>query len=335
MTIITKISKTPDKEWNLRLENNRFSTIHNTTQYIEYVKIARNQPSYYVSFENKGEVIAQMGLHRISRAQKKIAYKLKKIPFSSKLSSIVKNIAPIFIWDYGPVVFREDLLKEIFNEITKLPSEFKTSIKGTLHPFHNSSEILMKNGWQEKKMGTFLIDLRISEEELWTNIDRRSGRKAVNKALKNGVKISTIKNLDDLKIHHQLLNEGKQMAGLQNYPFKSLKYSWNILKEIGQTGFIAWLDDVPLASTLVTTYNGYLNEWGFAEAKIDRKNLTFGSDLIKWHLIKWGHKNNFSYFDLSGVEFSPETSKEKGIFNFKKKWGGNLMEWYHYTFMKN
>ena len=332
MVLKTIQSSEADKNWNQRLKGNKFATIHQTHEYVEYVKLARNQPSYYITFENRGEVVGQLALHRLSRAERKIKSKLSNIPKLYMISKLFSNLKPIYVWDYGPIIFKNDFRDEIFSEILKFPKKFKAPIKGSLHPLSNPTEQLIKNGWKEKRMGTFLIDLTLPEDQLWHNIDHHSGRKAVNRAMKKGVIINPIRDINDLKIHHSLLNEGKKMAQLPEYPFESLEFSWRMLNKVGQSGFIAWLDDRPLASTLVTTFNGYLNEWGFAESKYDRDNLLSGSDVIKWHLIKWGQKSNFRIFDLSGVELDPSNKKERGIFNFKKKWGGALTECYNYTF---
>jgi len=333
MIIKSNISSEADKCWNLRLNGNKFATIHHTQEYIEYVKQARKQPSYYITFETKDEVVGQVALHRLSRAEKKIKSTFKKIPASNSISKLFSGIKPMFVWDFGPVIFNDDFRDEIYSEIAKFSKKFKGPIKGSLHPLDYPAEELSKYGWNEKKMGTFLIDLTLSQEQLWKNVDRQSGRKAVKRALNNGIKIKPIENINDLKTHHVLLNEGKEMADLGNYPFRSLELSWKMLRKVGQFGFIAWKDNIPLASTLVTTFNGYLNEWGFAESKKDREELLGATDLIKWNLIEWGHKSGFRYFDLSGVEPEPSNTKEKGIFRFKKKWGGKLVNWYHYTFV--
>ncbi|CAE6488184.1 peptidoglycan bridge formation glycyltransferase FemA/FemB family protein [Candidatus Nitrosotenuis uzonensis] len=331
MAIQTKISESPDDEWNIRLLNSRYSTIHQTVDYTEYIKAVNNMPSYYVTFHNNGQVLGQMVLHKISRLRKKLEPKLGDIPLFSKLLNLTKTIKPMYVWHFGPVIFNIDYKNEIFHEISKLRKTLNAPIYGSIHPLLERSIELVENGWKERKTHTFLIDLSLTTEQLWNNIDRHSGRKAVKRAQNKQVIIKPIESLDDLKIHHQLLNEGMEIAGLGTYPFVYIKKSWEMLKNVGQFGFIAWHGNYPLASTLVTTFNGYMNEWGFARSKYDRDNLLNGPDIIKWHLIEWGHNNRFRIFDLTGVNPDSHNKKDQGIYKFKKKWGGQLREWYHYN----
>jgi len=141
-----------------------------------------------------------------------------------------------------------------------------------------------------------------------------------------------IKTLEDVKIHHQLINEGRKIANLSPIPLERIINHWEMLSNVGEKGFIAWLDEKPLASTFVTTFNGYLNEQGFSRSKYDMENLMNATDLIKWHVIEWSKKSNFKTFDLSGVELDTEDQKHKGIFKFKKKWGGELQKWHQYKY---
>jgi len=331
MTIKLQLSEKFDKNWNKRLLENPLSTVHQTSDYAEYIKKVSKQPVLYVTFENNGKTSAQMVLFRASRLQRRLEFKLNQIPLMSKLFYFTKNLYPVYMWHYGPVIFDQEHKSEIFSELSKLSKILSAPISGSLHPQFGQAVELSKNGWSEKKMATFLIDLSLPEDELWKKIDRHSGRKAVIRAINKGVVVKPIKNLNDLRIHHQLLNEGMEIANLGSYPFQSLKSSWEMLDKIGQFGFIAYLNDVPLASTLVTTFNGYVNEWGFARSKFDKKNLLNGTDLIKWHIIKWGHQSGFRIFDLTGVDPSSSDKKYEGIFKFKKKWGGTLQDWYLYN----
>lgn len=333
MTLETLISPVPDNVWNDRLVGNYLSTVHQTSDYTEYIKKISKQPSFYIHFKNNNDVVGQMVLHRISRVRRRLEFKLNKLPFASTMLNLTNNMKPMYVWHFGPSIFNQDFRNEIFHEIAKLPSKIGGPIKGSVHPMDVSALDLVMNNWKEKKIATILIDLTKSEEELWNNIDRQSGRKAVKRALNKGVKITSIENIEDLKIHHKLLNEGMEIAKLGKYPFRYLEESWNMLKNIGQYGFVAWLDDKPLASTLMTTFNGYVNEWGFARSKYDRDNLLNGPDLIKWQIIKWGHESKFRIFDLSGIDPSSSSTKDQGILKFKKKWGGTIRDWYHYTFV--
>lgn len=327
----TIIKESINENWNTRLQNYNVGTIHQTKEYVEYIKKSRNSSSYYITFEINNKIVGQLSLHKFPGIKRK--FESYGINPSFKFLNVFNNFKPVFTWEYGPIIFDEKHKTEIYYEISKLKKFFQGPIKGILPPLLEPSHELVNNGWQEKKIGTFLIDLTKSEEELWNNIDKQSGRKAIRRSQNKNVVIKPIKNLQDLKIHHSLLNEGKKMANIGKYPFSNLQYFWTMLENVGRFGFIAWQNEIPLASTLVTTYNGYINEWGFADSKFNRENLLNATDLIKWHIIKWGHESGYRIFDLSGVNPNATSGKEKGIFNFKKKWGGQLYDLYQYSFL--
>ncbi len=331
MELKTIIKQNVGKEWNELVKTHNLATFHQTSNFAEYWQHTRGQPSYFISIMNGNDVIAILVLHKASLLQRRLETKFQNFSFSSSIFSFVKNVKTLYIWEYGPLIFNNNYKSEIFSEINKLKKFFKGPIDGSLHPLEEPSSQLIKYGWTEKKLGTFLIDLTLSEDELWKNIDRRSGRKAVNRAQKNEIKIKTIENLEDLQIHHKLLNEGRKIANLPQIPYRNVEAAWNILKDVGMCGFIAWLDNTPLASTIMTIFNGYINEMGFARSKLDLENLYCATDLIKWHIIQWGHKSGLKTFDLSGVDPYSKDKKLRGIFNFKKKWGGILHDWYHYS----
>lgn len=331
MEFKTIIKKNVGPEWNEQLKKHPFATFHQTSNYAEYWMKTRGQPSYFIYIMKNNEIAAQMLINKNSLLQRRLENTFTQISFSSPLFSIIKNTKPVFIWEYGPLIFHDDFRTEIFQQVNKLKSVFKGPLNGSLHPLEPPTKVLVEKNWKENKSATFLIDLTLPLEQLWNNIHHRSGRKAVNRAKNKGLKIKPIENIEDLQIHHQLLNEGRKIANLPKIPYRNVKTAWNTLESIGICGFIAWLDDTPLASTLMATFNGFINEMGFARSKLDLENLYCATDLIKWHIIQWGHQSGFKTFDLSGVDPNSKDKKIQGIFLFKKKWGGILQDWYHYS----
>lgn len=331
MTIDILIKDTPDNEWNKRLLEHKFGTIHQTKEYAEFRRKFWGQQVHYITFLYKEKIIGQMILFEFSRIGRKISATFGNNLFQ-KINKFTKNFKKMYSWYYGSIIFDEQYNEEIYSEISNFPSKFNAPISGSLHPLEQSRKEFLSKGWKEIEKGTFLIDLTLTEEQLWENVDRRSAKKAVNRAIKKGITVKPIKNPKDVKIHHQLLNEGREIVNLPPIPLDRITAHWKMLSDVGEKGFIAWLGEKPLASTFVTTFNGYLNEQGFARSKYDMENLMNATDLIKWHIIEWGKKSGYRIFDLSGVELDSEDQKHQGIFKFKRKWGGKLQKWYHYKY---
>ncbi len=82
-----------------------------------------------------------------------------------------------------------------------------------------------------------------------------------------------------------------------------------------------------IGGLMILYFNKYVNEWGIARTLKDTKEKTYAQDLLKWNVIKWGIENNFNFFDLTGANPNASDDKEKGIFKYKKKWGGELIKY--------
>ena len=82
----------------------------------------------------------------------------------------------------------------------------------------------------------------------------------------------------------------------------------------------------------ITTFNGYVNEFGIVRSKRDYSAKLYSQDLLKWKVIDWSISKNFRYYDLTGVSPNSTNEKELGIYRYKKKWGGELMKYNLITF---
>ena len=93
MEIIVK--KVPDKNWNERLTNNKFGTIHQTVEYAEFRRELWGQEIHYITFLNNKKIIGQMTLFEFSRVGRKINEKLGNNIFK-KLKKITKNFKTMY-----------------------------------------------------------------------------------------------------------------------------------------------------------------------------------------------------------------------------------------------
>lgn len=68
---------------------------------------------------------------------------------------------------------------------------------------------------------------------------------------------------------------------------------------------------------------------------IDEKSKLYEQDLIKWKIIKWGSENGMNYYNLTGFNPNPQTTKEEGTLRYKKKWGGRRTDYWIIIGVKN
>src|SRR3989344_468887 len=180
-----------------------------------------------------------------------------------------------------------------------------------------------------KKWSTFLIDLNNSTDSLYKNIDKHNGRKNIERSIKRGVTVEEI-NETSLIDYHLLLsgmlkNKKRESALIE---FEELLSWWKLFKPLGYSGFLAKKDNIAIGGLLFSFFNKHIIEGLVARSEIDYEKKFYSQDLIKWKIIEWGVKNKMNYYNLAGFNPHPESEKEKGIFNYKKKWGGKKMDYW-------
>jgi len=312
------ISDKPDSTWNKRLTDSRFGTIFQTIEYANFVDKKGWKPIYLVFTNNKGEIISQLLLYDIPRFNKKGAVRkfLKKIPGSKKT---------IFRWMYGPVIFNDEFHNDILTSLREYLLSKNCKVIGSEPPVSNLGLASLGSPFKPQKLSTFLINLSEDMTTLWSKLNKHSARKNIERSKKRGVIVKEM-NDKDLKNYYALLKETKSKVDW-DIEYESVLSIWENLKPAGFSGFMATLNDIPLGGLLVSSFNNYINEWGVARSELDTSSKLYSQDLLKWKIIEWGISHNFKYYDLTGVNPNSTTEKEAGIFRYKKKWGGKLIEY--------
>ena len=294
-------------DWNNQLLKSPFGNVFNTFEYSQYTKNRLGwNPLFFSMIDSSGNIRAQAVIYNIN--SNKLG-KFSKI-FPKKFSK--------FKWIYGPVIFSKDF-EVIIDTFLNYFSNLNKKIDGTLHPLYgvnfNNSHL------QLQKWSTFLIDLKQSKEFLLNKMNKKSVIKNIKRSEERGVKIIKITD-SSIGDYHKILNQYRKENHNSVYDFEDTKQLWDILKPTGFSGYLAKKDDMVIGGITFSSFNGYLNEWGIARSNIDKTEKLYSQDLLKWKIIEWGINNNQNFFDLSGFNPNPENSKEKGILDYKKKWGG-------------
>jgi len=291
-------------DWNEFLLKNETGTIHNTVEYARYSTSEGLDPKFVRIVDSKGNIVLQVILFE---------YKHHPVKFPKLVGKIIKKINVRYKWSYGPICDSEDSLQYFFNFLKKEKKKFY----GLTHPFTK----LCKNDFKNQKWGTYLIDLKKSKEEIFQNIDKKSARKNIERSIERGVKIEKINN-NNLTEYLDLFNQTKRESGRIATTTEQMESFWNLLNPIGFSGFLARKDGVCIGGIMFSFFNNYMNEWGVARSKLDYEEKLYSQDLLKWNMIEWGIENNNKWYDFSGFNPEPKDPKEKGILQYKKKWGG-------------
>lgn len=182
--------------------------------------------------------------------------------------------------------------------------------------------------WERGHWATFLVDLQQSEDALWRKL-KKTARKAIRDAQKNGIVVRQISSLEDLRAYHDFARKCALRYRKRLHDFVDFETMWRHFRSnaIFET-FVAEKDGVRLAGLSVWGYHGIISELGSFQSEQSFNEKLYGSDLIKWEVLRWGSRQGYRVFDLAGVNPEPQSPKERGIRQFKEKWGGRYQPYW-------
>lgn len=188
----------------------------------------------------------------------------------------------------------------------------------------------MKNASQPKYLFVKPIETR-TETELMDGF-KRNTRNHIRKAEKMGVKIRELdrSELDKFKAITESTSERR------NFTDKPLSYyetMYDLFHDRGEVKFMVAEAVVPedgtptvLSAAMFMTYGReviYLFS-GSDQQYMRDYNAQY---LIQYHMIKFAAENNFDVYNFYGINGLPdENSKDYGIYEFKKGFGGHVVE---------
>jgi len=317
--ISLNLTEKPDIKWNKRLLNSPMGNVYQTIEVSKFIKMTKGgKPVFLEFFDEKGEIIGQLLLSQYSLLDKNSSA-------SKLLKKILGTKEVLFRWHYGPIIFNENRINEIYYKLQKFLLNKKVQVIGTENPFHNNFNFQWEKSFNTEKWATFLIDLTKPKDNIWNEMNKHSVRKNIQRSQTRGVEVHEMQS-SDLPYYFEMLKETKRKIGSET-TYKELRNLWDIFSPIGMTGFLAYKAKQVVGGIIISSFNGYINEWGVARSKLDTAKKLYSQDYIKWKIIEWGIEKGCKYFDLTGVNPNPTSSKEKGILRFKKKFGGKMVEY--------
>ena len=311
-----ELDENPDKEWNDRLQTTDYGTIYQAKEYALFKKLKGEIPAFLKFIDQKGDIIGQLLLLFNSKSNSKptLGKIIRKAIGKSNLSCK---------WTYGPIIFDKNYSKQIGLELSNFLISKKCNIKGSEHPYEEESFYGLDDRFRIKKWATFILDLKVGSDALWKKFDKHSAKKNIERSEQRGILVKQMDKSDYLIFRKmsQDIGKGSQIE------LKAIEEQWDALQPSGYTGFLAFEEDEPIGGIMVGHFNGYLNEFNIVRTRRDYFKKFYSQDLLKWKIIEWAIGKNYNYYDLSGVNPEPQNEKEEGIFRYKKKWGGELVNY--------
>ena len=259
--------------------------------------------SYNLAYNNSGELIAVCPQHSIKKG-------LLTTTFSNP-----PNLESF----YGGWIYDKEQVS-----LGELMDGFRLSFfeSMTYWSMPQLSEDSYCNMSEAREWRTPVIDLSLTEEEIWKSVINQKRRNMVRKAEKTGVQIDVVGE-ECLDEFFSLMEKTYGHAGIT---LKSRDYYFNILKEYYRQGngllLLARVDSKAISGIIVLRNKHICNYWIGASDK-GTKNLGQG-ELLHWNAIKWAKQAGSLYYDLSIV--NPE--KLPHIAKFKLGLSKNTVPFY-------
>lgn len=234
-------------------------------------------------------------------------------------------------WIGGPNGSREKY-KVFFDELYEFLKKKDVIGLDSVEPNYYGNVILeeevYKNcGFTEvNRRGTFLLNLDQEEEVLFQSM--QSGlRRNIKRLIKKEYLVSEISNSEQTLIDFDaIFHEARERSRIAH----SVDLQ-SVLRAVcncpTRKYFVLYIDNLPVACQGVCFNENVAIEVVLAISNYALENKIYAGDLLKWEIIKWCKERGIKIYDFAGVAPTPANAKEKGIKEYKEKWGGKYIEY--------
>ena len=193
--------------------------------------------------------------------------------------------------------------------------------------FQSCTKSIDLKGFSREKFTTLVIDLTQDTDTIWGNMERDSCRKRINKAIKEGIKITINQRYEEFI---DLCRAFREAKGLPPYeiPIETMKKS-GIL-------FCSELDEEILCGRFYYADQNHIRGAISASKRLDgskedAKLIGCANRQSIWEAIKHAKEAGIKEYDLGGYYTGETPDPQKENINvFKKSFGGKLVVKYNY-----
>ena len=288
---------------------------------------------HYVAVKKDGEIIAASLLVSKPAFLKKLYFYAPGGPLidleDTKLVNFFFEKLKFFIKSKNGYFLHIDPYYELIErDRDGLPVEGGFNRKKALKTLENLGFKEMKNASQPKYLFIKPIETR-TETELMESF-KRNTRNHIRKAEKMGVTVREL-NREELDKFKGITESTSERRHFTDKPLSYYETMYDLFHDRGEVKFMVAEADIEgkitvLSAAMFMTYGKeviYLFS-GSDEKYMREYNAQY---LIQYHMIKFAAENNFNIYNFYGINGLPdENSKDYGIYDFKKGFGGHVVE---------
>jgi len=238
-------------------------------------------------------------------------------------------------WYHGPIIHDKDnsneILEIILSTVDKIAQDNNViNIRGISSPLTEQfpTRTFEEFGYNAESRLTFIVDLNQTTDDLYNSL-KKDPRYYIRKSEKEGFDFEIANDIEGLERFQDLKIESKKRGGkkyVRNPEF--YRKHWEIMQNNGYEEWLLAKDDGKIKGTILTLlFNGNVIQHALANSPEKELVGTF----LTWNTIKWAQKMKYRTFDFAGVDPSPKTEKEKGIYFYAAKFGGKKIDFFSYT----
>lgn len=329
-----------EKAWNGRVDSVPEGNFYQTTDASRmYERGKFYRPLYWLARDVDGSVVGQAIVLNEGLSN----YFWLKRSWTAWSVPLMERLFPCYTVLYGPLIFDLSLEEEVLNAFLDtvdghLASQGGIMVRRLISPQclapqqrQQRDTILRSRGYEPNQWGTFVVDLRPGKESLWQSLEKKT-RYDVRKAKKDGVVVCEATTPEDWRAYLAMREDATRRG--KSYPLPGGETTLRALHENDKGHvFLAKHEGRPVAGILVISFNRRLTLHAPVNTDFAIERKLFGMHLLMWHTITWGCDRGMEAFDLAGVKPRAETrsKEEEGIYKFKARWGGQLVEYPIYS----
>lgn len=304
--------------WDGFLEKNE-GTYHQSTHNVGYLEPLGFDPLFF-SARDDGKTVGQLLAF--------CSHPLQAVSLGTPLESfapVAKRMAPVIQAMFGPVTPNDEAWAALVSALKKKADALGAAAYAKPRPDRDRPSFFLACGFQPRACATFIVDLTVPETELEARV-KSSARRKIRATLDQGVDAYPTQNERDVAAYFDVVNENRRRNGIAPYSDKSNWGMWRSFQKSGGQLLVAEKSGTILGGIMISTFGGYINEWAPSISLHAMQNKWYVGDVLHWRVMQWGHQNGCTHYDLTGVSPNPANAKEKGIFEFKSKWGGQRVD---------
>ena len=331
MSLHVKISSEIDEnEWNEDLSKSSGSTVYQTYNWQKLYREAFGSKPVFISITNEnGIVVGQLAC---------LIHEKMQVTDTNSLSKKIGNLLGLgtsLWWYHGPIIHDKDnsneILEIILSTVDKIAQDNNViNIRGISSPLTEQfpTRTFEEFGYNAESRLTFIVDLNQTTDDLYNSL-KKDPRYYIRKSEKEGFDFEIANDIEGLERFQDLKIESKKRGGkkyVRNPEF--YRKHWEIMQNNGYEEWLLAKDDGKIKGTILTLlFNGNVIQHALANSPEKELVGTF----LTWNTIKWAQKMKYRTFDFAGVDPSPKTEKEKGIYFYAAKFGGKKIDFFSYT----